>query len=165
MTLELELKMNAGKLWINKYDINDIVFNYKNPQKIYYRVIEMNPHSITGGYQSLTIFYSRQISYTGSVVPTNSPNWLPVGSLYDLSSISSNQQATLFQQYPMVKYVQATGFVQTAEKTELPLFMMRSMTEVQTLVYFSLKWFTGSTDIHSGHDGEAIQLKLQLYTR
>jgi hypothetical protein len=162
MTLQLELLLNAGKLWVNSYEINDVVFNFKNPQKIYYRVLELT-HDIVGGFNAFTVFYNRQIPYTGSFVPSNSPTFLPVGSLYDLRSIT-NQEATLFQQRPLFTCTQATGLKPTAEKTEIPLFMMRSYPEIATLVYFSLQWATGSNDIHSTHDGQSIQLKLQLYT-
>ena len=162
MTLQLELLLNAGKLWVNSYEINDVVFNLKNPQKIYYRVLELT-HNITGSYIWFTVFYNRQIPYTGSFVPSNSPTFLPVGSLYDLRSIT-NQEATLFQQRPLIKCIYNAGFVPTDEKIELPLFMMRSYPEIATLVHFSMEWARGGADIHSSHDGQAIQLKLQLYT-
>lgn len=163
MTLQLELLMNAGKLWVNSYEINDVVFNFKNPQKIYYRVVDMT-HNIVGGFVSFTLSYNRQIPYTGSFAPSNSPTFLPLGSLYDLRSISSNQEATLFTQRHLVTCMHSTGFKPTADKTEIPLFMMRSYPEIATHVYFSLQWAAGSDDIHSSHDGQAIQLKLQLYT-
>jgi hypothetical protein len=162
MTLQLELLMKAGKLWVNSYEINDVVFNLKNPQKIYYRVLEMT-HDITGSYIYFTVYYNRQIPYTGSFVPSNSPTFLLVGSLYDLRSIT-NQEATLFQQRPLIKCIYNAGFVPTDEKIELPLFMMRSYPEIATLVHFSMEWARGGSDIHSSHEGQSIQLKLQLYT-
>jgi hypothetical protein len=155
MTLQLTLVIVAGRLQLSKYDISDVVSNPKNPKKMYYRVNGLIG-DLSGGYESFQILYHRKITFE--------TQFLARGSLYDIQNISSNHLSTLFQQHHLVTITKAMEFIPTAEKTELPLFMMRSTKEMPMTVEFCILFKNGSRDILTAHNGETLQLSLELYT-
>jgi hypothetical protein len=172
MTFEISLQVQQSRLMCIKSKLHDVLVNPKNPKKVYYRVVHLENTGVEGTYE---ILYRRKIIYTAALQPPGFGHVfcgqrVPVYSRD--GTMDHPAQATLFRARHMVSVrpdtMVPTKFIPTAEKKELPTFMLRDLTQNNLVEFFLHQKISDTalttTSIYAGCENNYILLTLELYT-
>ena len=151
-----------GRFEATEYDLQDVSANPLIPKKLYFNVINSST-DFSSGFKFMQLNFHRKISYA-TVGINDTEKDVIGGKLYDLKKISTNQIGTIFQTRHLTTIYEGETRDMSDQEAELPLFMLQNtLTEFNQVVEFTPFFKTGDNYMHSGHDGQYIQLTLELY--